>query len=138
MTPRILAISQVMLIPVAVAITSAPAQDYQMSRWTVDGGGVMFSTGDDFELSGTIGQPDAGAMSDGNFDLFGGFWFPIDAADCNVDGAIDVFDFSNIQDCLSGPSEGLVLGQCVCLDLDGDQDVDLADIALFQSALTGG
>jgi hypothetical protein len=127
-----------MLIPVAVAIMSASAQDYQMSRWTVDGGGVMFSTGDGFELSGTIGQPDAEKMIGQIFTLTGGFWFSIDAADCNVDGGIDVFDFSNIQDCLSGPDSGPLQLPCLCLDLDGDEDVDLADVAVFQGALTGG
>ena len=32
------------------------------------------SAGGSFSLNGTIGQPDAGAMSGGNFSLAGGFW----------------------------------------------------------------
>ncbi|MHC4698468.1 MAG: hypothetical protein ACYTFA_17180, partial [Planctomycetota bacterium] len=31
--------------------------DLDLSRYTNDGGGAIFSTGGDFELSGTIGQP---------------------------------------------------------------------------------
>lgn len=40
---------------------------------TVDGGGGS-STGGVFSVTGTIGQPDAGTMSGGNFTLHGGFW----------------------------------------------------------------
>jgi len=53
--------------------TSAYAQNYAIDWWTVDGGGGA-STGGVFAVSGTIGQPDAGAMSGGNFSLTGGFW----------------------------------------------------------------
>jgi hypothetical protein len=36
------------------------ADTYGLDWWTVDGGGDMWATGGDFELSGTIGQPAAG------------------------------------------------------------------------------
>jgi hypothetical protein len=57
-------------------INSASAStggDFQLSWWTVDGGGGD-STGGDYSLSGTIGQPDAGEMNAGNYTLAGGFW----------------------------------------------------------------
>ncbi|MBU0616797.1 MAG: hypothetical protein KKI02_03695, partial [Planctomycetes bacterium] len=59
-----------------VAATGVVADDFTLDWWTVDGGGEMFTTGGgDFELSGTIGQPDAGpVMTGGGFDLTGGFW----------------------------------------------------------------
>ena len=41
---------------------------------TIDGGGATFSTSGNYRLGGTIGQPDAGAMSGGTFQLSGGFW----------------------------------------------------------------
>jgi hypothetical protein len=41
--------------------------------WTVDGGGGT-STGGVYTVSGTIGQPDGGRMSGGQFSLAGGFW----------------------------------------------------------------
>ena len=41
--------------------------------WTVDGGGST-STGGVYSVSGTIGQPDAGTMSGGQFTLTGGLW----------------------------------------------------------------
>ncbi len=38
----------------------AVADDFDLDRWTIDGGGEMRSVGGGYELSGTIGQPDAG------------------------------------------------------------------------------
>jgi hypothetical protein len=47
---------------------------YDLSWWTVDGGGGTFSTGGDYTLGGTIGQSDAGLMAGGDYTLGGGFW----------------------------------------------------------------
>jgi hypothetical protein len=53
---------------------AAPAgDDFDLSWHTIDGGGGT-STGGDLSLSGTMGQPDAGVMSNGPFTLVGGFW----------------------------------------------------------------
>jgi hypothetical protein len=53
----------------------ALAQDgYDLSWWTVDGGGHAFSSGGGYELGGTIGQPDAGVLAGGGYTLGGGFW----------------------------------------------------------------
>ena len=57
----------------ACAIGPAAAQSYQIDWHTIDGGGGT-STGGVYSVSGTIGQPDAGAMSGGNYTLQGGFW----------------------------------------------------------------
>ena len=46
---------------------------YSIEWQTLDGGGGT-STGGVYSVTGTIGQPDAGAMSGGNFTLQGGFW----------------------------------------------------------------
>ena len=51
----------------------AVAQTYNIDWHTIDGGGGT-STGGVYSVTGTIGQPDAGAMSGGNFSLSGGFW----------------------------------------------------------------
>ncbi len=49
-------------------------QSYCIDWLTIDGGGGT-STGGVYSVSGTIGQPDAGApMSGVNFSLTGGFW----------------------------------------------------------------
>ena len=55
-------------------VLGAQAQiSYSIDWFTSDGGGGI-STGGIYSVSGTIGQPDAGIMSGGNFTLEGGFW----------------------------------------------------------------
>lgn len=49
------------------------AQNYVIDWHTIDGGGGS-STGGVYSVSGTIGQPDAGKMSGGNYTIEGGFW----------------------------------------------------------------
>jgi hypothetical protein len=51
----------------------AHAQSYSIDWSTIDGGGGT-STGGVYSVSGTIGQPDAGKMSGGNYTIDGGFW----------------------------------------------------------------
>ena len=55
-------------------LASSHAQTYSIDWYKIAGGGGT-STGGVYSVSGTIGQPDAGApMSGGNFSLTGGFW----------------------------------------------------------------
>lgn len=114
------------------------ADDLALDRYTIDAGGEMFTAGGDFELSGTIGQPDAGTMSGGGFDLTGGFWFPLALDDCNSDGIVNLYDYGDFEGCLSGPGNGPHEAACNCFDLDGDDDVDLSDVARFQAEFAGG
>jgi hypothetical protein len=52
----------------------AGAQNFNIDWFTIDCGGGT-STGGVYSVSGTIGQPDAGArMTNGNYSLTGGFW----------------------------------------------------------------
>jgi len=131
-------------VPVLMLIAMGPlnAAEYEMSRWTIDGGGAMFTSGGDFELSGTIAQPDAGpgssGMSGGDFTLTGGFWFALSTDDCNSDGGVDLLDYADFESCMSGPGGGLPLPDCNCFDLDSDQDVDLSDVRRFQQVFTDG
>lgn len=53
---------------------AAPSADYDLSWYTMDGGGGMYSAGSPYQLSGGIGQPDAGTLSGGVYQLNGGFW----------------------------------------------------------------
>jgi hypothetical protein len=59
------------LLPFGLSLC-AQAQ-YSIDWSTLDGGGGT-STGGPYTVSGTIGQPDAGALSGGTFTLQGGFW----------------------------------------------------------------
>jgi hypothetical protein len=56
------------LIPLCAA-----AQQYKIDWYTIDGGGGT-SSGGQYTLSGTIGQPDAGRLAGGSFVIEGGFW----------------------------------------------------------------
>jgi len=50
------------------------SQTYSIDWFSIDGGGGT-STGGVFAVSGTVGQPDAGApMTGGQYSLTGGFW----------------------------------------------------------------
>jgi len=55
------------------AVCGASTQSFSIDRFAMAGGGGA-STGGAFESSGTIGQPDAGAMNGGSYSLAGGFW----------------------------------------------------------------
>lgn len=104
-----------------------------VSWHTIDGGGVMRSDGGEFELSGTIGQPDAASMSGGEFELTGGFWFELRPGDCNEDGSVSLADHGRFADCLAGPGGKLPGAECLCFDLHRDYAVDLLDFAVFQT-----
>lgn len=83
-----------------VVMPSFAGGGYSIPWSTIDGGGVLNSSGGGFTLSGTIGQPDAGAtMSGGSFSLTGGFWAGIDSsapcpADLTGDGNLNFLDVS--------------------------------------------
>lgn len=51
-----------------------PLDGYDLSWFSIDGGGATFSEGGAYSLGGSIGQADAGAMSGGAYTLNGGFW----------------------------------------------------------------
>lgn len=57
----------------ALSGTGLFGQSYSIDPHSIAGGGGT-STGGVFAVNGTIGQPDAGAMSGGSFSLLGGYW----------------------------------------------------------------
>lgn len=69
---RVFLLAALFLLPTAIVL--AQSGGYNISWWTVDGGGETFSTGGAYRLGGTIGQPDAGELSGGSYTLYGGFW----------------------------------------------------------------
>jgi uncharacterized membrane protein len=59
---------------ILISVVLAAPQAFDLSRWTIDGGGGS-SSGGNFALSGTIGQPDTSPqMSGGDFTIVGGYW----------------------------------------------------------------
>lgn len=62
------------LLALSMAVTACAFAQYAIDWQTVDGGGGT-ATGGVYLVSGTIGQPDAGAsMSGGTYSLKGGYW----------------------------------------------------------------
>jgi hypothetical protein len=54
--------------------------------------------------------------------------------DFDGDGDVDLVDYVEFPDCLTGPGGGIVDGSCVPFDFDTDMDVDLQDYAAFTRA----
>jgi hypothetical protein len=72
----------ILIVILALAVdTNAPARaqdqpdSYSLSWWTADGGGGSSQAGP-YRVTGTIGQPDAAALSSGSFTIVSGFWSP--------------------------------------------------------------
>jgi hypothetical protein len=111
-------ISRLTLIFATLIFVSVSNGDYQIVWSTIDGGGGQ-SSGGQYVLTGTIGQPDAGYSEGGYYELLGGFWpgGPL----CFV-----VFkDFARFAELWLYQGEGLPA------DLDGNGYVDLYDLKLF-------
>jgi len=125
-----------LILSLTALATFSDGQEYQIARSTIDGGGVMRSTGGAFELSGTAGQPDAGVMTGGVFELTGGFWFSEAPADCNSDGTVNLLDYDDFEACLLGPDLPTA-ALCHCFDVNQTDTVDLLDFAIAQTTFTG-
>lgn len=73
-TSQGLRVSVALLGVLFLGVPATHAQtNYAVGWFTFDGGGGT-STGGLYTVSGTIGQPDAGTASGGNYALQGGFW----------------------------------------------------------------
>ena len=126
---------------------TATAQSFSLDWYTIDGGGGK-SSGGTFELNGTIGQPDAGAvMTGGGFELTGGFGIAqinlqIILGDANDDGVFNNLDIAAFVLALTNPVAYQAMfpdvDPDVVLDMNGDEVFDNLDIASFVAALTGG
>lgn len=125
------------VVSIIALAAAALGQEYTISRSTVDGGGVMRSTGGDLELSGTIGQADAGVLTGGAFELTGGFWFGIPPCDGNDDGLVTSLDYEALAGCLSGPGGNAPAGSCRVFDCNPNGTVALDDFSKLQVNYTG-
>jgi hypothetical protein len=63
-----------LILLIAISVAVAQTGNWGLTWHTIDGGGGTSLGGDQFALSGTIGQPEAGKMSGGIYALQGGFW----------------------------------------------------------------
>jgi len=65
--------STFMLLAVLLLIPVPALSQYKISWYTIDGGGGQ-SSGGQYIITGTIGQPDAGYSYGGDYEVLGGFW----------------------------------------------------------------
>jgi hypothetical protein len=71
---RLTMLMTIVLVLVVSTTLATSSGGYDLSWFTVDGGGGTVSGGD-YTLSGTAGQPDVGpALSSSGYTLVGGFW----------------------------------------------------------------
>lgn len=67
------AILGLFLVMTTGSLMAQSGGEYDLSWSTIDGGGGR-STGGTYTVGGTLGQPDAGELSGGDYVLRGGFW----------------------------------------------------------------
>ena len=108
---------------VTAALAASGPADYDLSWNTMDSGGGTSAAGD-LELSGTIGQAEAGVlMTGGGFELTGGYWRagtevpPSCPADLDDDGTVGITDFLIVLGAWGTPGG----------DIDGDGDTGITD-----------
>lgn len=119
-----------------VSVGVAAADDLAIDWYTVDGGGEMRSSGGDYELSGTIGQPDAGEMLGEPYALTGGFWASPPCwcmSDVNNDGLRNGRDIQDFIACMFSTGSN-----CACADVQTTGFLDMNDVAEFVDGLLTG
>ena len=73
LAPPVLALLGLAVAVAVGAASAAQSTSYDLSWWTVDGGGGTLQGGG-YTLRGTAGQPDAATWAGGGYALAGGFW----------------------------------------------------------------
>jgi len=121
-----------------LAVRAARADGFSLDWYTIDAGGDMWTTGADYELSGTVGQTDAGVViAGGGFELTGGFWAgvpPFALGDLNCDGNVNNFDIDPFVLALTNPTKyAQQFPNCdrMLADCNGDGNVNNFDIDPF-------
>ena len=124
------------------ALAAFLGAEFELPWHTIDGGGGSSSSGGGFELSGTIGQPDAGKMSGGSFAITGGFWAvsasgggctrePVWLCDGDVDGdgQVNPVDSGLVQAAFGSADES----DLCQYDVDCDGQINPVDAGIVQS-----
>ena len=62
-----------LILLLGAGFVTRASEGYDLSWWTVDGGGGI-STGGGYTLHGSAAQPDAASLRGGGYSLMGGFW----------------------------------------------------------------
>ncbi len=87
---RTIGTGAILLLLGAMLVGPAAVQaQYTIDWYTFDGGGALFSAAGAYQLSGTIGQPDAGLANHPTYVVYGGFWSFTTPSACLGDGNCD-------------------------------------------------
>jgi len=115
MRPWLVLQGQRLWLVVALLVCNSAFAQYSIDWSTVDGGGGTTSDGV-YEISGTIGQPDAGNLLSGDYVIEGGFWSDLEAVPEPAPRLTIERVFPNSA-LLSwpAPSAGFVLQECLSL-----------------------
>lgn len=135
----------VMFAAIFAITVACPAFSQFDVKWNTTDAGGGSSFGGPWEITGTIGQPDAGKTLNGITVLSGGFWSGVVhgvlIADMNCDGAVNNFDIDPFVFALTDAGAYQALyPNCDILagDINGDGAVNNFDIDPFVNLLTGG
>lgn len=127
-----------------LACTSSALAQFDVSWTTIDAGGDA-SYGGPWQITGTIGQPDAAAVGGSPIQIAGGFWPGVSnqvlIGDLNCDGTVNNFDIDPFVFALTDSAAYQALfPNCDILaaDINGDGSVNNFDIDPFVQLLTGG
>ena len=117
-----LSVARVTIVLLAIVamlvIATGSRADYQIVWSTIDGGGGQ-SSGGQYKLTGTIGQPDTDYSTGDSYELLGGFW---------PGGPLCFVDF---PDFTRFAEYWLETGSSLPADLNGDGVVNIYDLKLF-------
>ena len=106
-------------IALALVLSGSAWAEFNLTWFTIDGGGHTFSSGGPFTVGGTIGQPDAGTAAGGVFVLSGGFWL--------VESTL-----SSVPDSLVGPGDHPEGDPAVGADIPATFRIELGRANPFQ------
>ncbi len=124
-------ITRTVLATMVMTSGSANAQ-IEILDYSIDGGAGM-SSGGNFTVQATIGQPDAGTeLAGGNFTVTGGVaaGSPILLGDVNGDGQVNLLDVAPFVEAIAN---GVYIAAA---DINQDGSLDLLDVTPFVDLLS--
>jgi hypothetical protein len=114
----------VILTVLIVICSSAQGDRFELGWSTIDAGGSV-SSGGQYTVMVTIGEPEVGESSGGRYEMTGGFWPSQPLCTVDFHYFARFADWWLVTDCNAGND------WCGGADLDQLGDVDLIDLRLF-------
>jgi len=98
----VLLVCLVAVLTLGQTILAQSGGQYDLSWTAIVGGGQINSSGGNYVLGGSAGQPGVGSVTGGKYRLEGGFWqcFPLASAECQIAAG----DSANFLPIIIGPN----------------------------------